>query len=89
MRLDGKVHGTIIKNKDGKEIPEDEFIVFRPADNALLPTLRYYLNQCELEGAAPEQITAVEDLIARVLLWRTQHPDRCKIPDVEPGELQS
>ena len=35
MRMDTKVHGTLIKNKDGKEIPEDELIVFRPADNAV------------------------------------------------------
>jgi len=87
MKLDSKVHGTLIRNKDGKEIPEDEFIVFRPADNACLPTLSYYLSTCESLGAAPAQLEAVKALIERVWKWRQAHPERCKVADVEPGEL--
>ena len=88
MRMDGKVHGTLIRNKDGQEIPEDEFIVFRPADNALEDTLVFYLGKCMELGAAPEQIEAVHKLLARVRRWRAEHPDRCKVADVQPGELQ-
>lgn len=33
MIMDGKARGTLVKNKDGREIPADEFIVFRPADD--------------------------------------------------------
>lgn len=87
MRLDSKVHGTLIKNKDGKEIPEDEFIVFRPGDNAIVPMLCFYRGKITELGASREQITAVDRLIDRVLDWRDQHPDRCKVPDVQPGEL--
>jgi hypothetical protein len=89
MRLDSKVHGTLIKNKDDKEIPEDEFIVFRPADNAVLPMLAFYLEACRAIGAQPEQIAAVEMLIYRVHSWREIHPERCKVADVEPGELRT
>jgi hypothetical protein len=42
LALDSKVHGTLIKNKDGKEIPPDEFIVFRPHDNAVPAMLAFY-----------------------------------------------
>ena len=86
-RLDSKVHGTLIKNKDGKEIPADEFIVFRPSDNALGATLVFYLGQCMTLGADKAQIEAVHGLLTRVHRWRAAHPDRCKVPDVEPGEL--
>ena len=86
--LDSKVHGTLIRNKDGKEIPADEFIVFRPHDNAVLRMLDHYRGLCEHEGAAPEQLAAVDRLIGRVAHWRAQHPDRCKVADVEPSELR-
>lgn len=89
MRMDSKVHGTLIKNKDGREIPEDEFIVFRPADNACLQMLGYYRGLLGDQDAAPEQLSAVDQLIVRVAEWRTEHPERCKVADVEPGELQT
>lgn len=88
-RLDGKVHGTVIKNKDGKEIPPDEFVVFRPADNAFLPTLKFYREECVRQGAEPPQLRAVDELIARTEKWREDHPDRCKTPDVEAGEIRT
>jgi hypothetical protein len=88
MRLDSKVHGTLIKNKDGTEIPKDEFIVFRPHDNALLTTLKVYRLECEAIGADDEQLLAVDQLIRRVEEWRSLHPDRCKVADVQPGELR-
>ena len=89
MRLDSKVHGTLIKNKNGQEIPEDEFIIFRPHDNAVPQMLDYYCSLLELQGASKEQVGAVMDLQARVASWRAQHPKRCKVADVEPGELQT
>jgi len=89
MRLDSKVHGTLIRNRDGLEIPEDEFIVFRPSDNAVEDMLIYYLGKCQTLGASPEQIEAIHKLLARVRAWRAAHPRRCKVADVEPGELQT
>jgi len=86
--LDSKVHGTLIHNKDGKEIPADEFIVFRPHDNAVLPMLDFYRQQCLRLGAAFDQIAAIDRLSYRVEIWRKLHPERCKVADVEPGELR-
>lgn len=86
--LDTKVHGTIVRNKDGMEIPPDEFVVFRPGDDALLPTLEYYRQRCQLIGAKEPQLRAVDDLIERVARWRSLNPGRCKVPDVDPGELR-
>ena len=40
-RLDGKFHGTIVKNKNGQEVPPDEFAVFLAKDNAFPATLRF------------------------------------------------
>lgn len=87
MRLDSKVTGTIFKN-NGQQIPEDEFVVFRPADNALPDTLEFYLRKCMDLRADKSQLGAVQDLIERVRIWRQEHPDRCKVADVVPGELQ-
>jgi len=88
MRLDSKVHGTLIRNKDGREIPEDEFVAFRPGDNAFLPALDYYKQILIQMKAEPAQLNAVYRLISRVQLWRELHPERCKVPDVQPDELQ-
>lgn len=88
-RLDSKVHGTLIRNKDGREIPADEFIVFRPADNAVPEMLAHYAQIIAEQGASREQQMAVVDLQDRVYEWRRAHPDRCKVADVEPGELQT
>jgi hypothetical protein len=87
MRMDSKVHGTIIRNRDGREIPEDEFIVFRPSDNAVPPTLAFYRNLLIKQGASEEQVLAVLALEKRVDEWRRSHPERCKVADVQPGEL--
>ena len=89
MRLDSKVHGTLIRNKDGLEIPEDEFIVFRPADNVVPETLEFYRLLLIKQGASPEQVDAVIALEMRVETWRKAHPGRCKVADVQPGELQT
>ena len=88
MRMDSKVHGTIIRNKDGREIPEDEFIVFRPSDNAVPGMLVFYRTLLVDQGASREQVEAVIALESRVSAWRRDHPERCKVADVQPGELQ-
>jgi len=89
MKMDSKVHGTLFKNKDGSEIPEDEFIVFRPSDNAVPETLVFYRNLLIKQGASQEQVEAVIELEFRVGNWRKQHPERCKVADVQLGELRT
>jgi len=88
LALDSKVHGTLIKNKDGKEIPADEFIVFRPHDNAVPAMLAFYRRLLEISNASEEQRLSIDWLICRVDAWRKLHPERCKVADVEPGELR-
>lgn len=87
MRLDTKVHGILVKNKDGVRIPDDEFVVFRPHDDALLPALARYREVLAEKGSSPEQLAATDDLVERITKWRQDHPDRCKVPDVQGGEL--
>lgn len=87
MRMDAKVHGTLISNRTGLEIPSEEFVVFRPHDNSFLPTLLFYRQQCSRDGANLEQLRAVDDLIERVKAWRLSHLERCKVADVQEGEL--
>jgi hypothetical protein len=87
MKLDSKVHGILIKNKDNAIIPDDEYIVFRPHDNAVPAMLGFYYNGCVRQGASVEQLRAVAELVQRVKVWRCSHPERCKVADVQPDEL--
>jgi hypothetical protein len=86
-KLDGKFYGRIWREKDGSEVPPDQFIVFLARDRALIPTLEYYRTQCELLGCGIPQLMAVNDLLCRVQQWQTDHPDQMKVPDVDPGEI--
>ena len=84
--LDRKFSGTIVRNKDQRNIPVDQWIVFLAKDDAVLPTLIFYREECEKLGAGREQIDGIADLITRVRNWRIANPDQCKIPDAEIGE---
>lgn len=88
MKLDGKFHGVIVKNKDGSVVPQDQWVVFLAKDNAFLPTLHFYYDECERQGAAMEQLEAVAAMIVRVGEWRKDNPSKCKTPDVAAGEIQ-
>jgi hypothetical protein len=87
MKLDGKFHGIIAKNKDGSVVPQDQWMCFLAKDNAVPATLAFYREECIRQGAAKEQVEAVEAMLLRVGAWRRAHPDLCKIPDVQAGEL--
>ena len=88
MKLDAKFHGVIVKNKNGTVVPQDQWMVFLAKDNAVPAMLEFYEQECERQGAAPEQVAAVRAMRARVDAWRREHPELCKAPDVERGELQ-
>jgi hypothetical protein len=88
MKLDGKFHGVVVKNKDGSVVPQDQWIVFLAKDNAFPATLEFYLEECKRQGAGTDQILAVAAMIDRVTAWRAAHPELCKTPDVQAGELQ-
>jgi hypothetical protein len=88
MKLDGKFHGIIAKNKDGSIVPQDQWMCFLAKDNAVPAMLIFYAEECIRQGASREQVKAVEEMRARVLLWREAHPELCKTPDVQDGEIQ-
>lgn len=85
--LDGKFHGTVFRHKDNQLEPPDGWIVFVARDNALIPTLQFYRDECRRLGAGKDQIAAITTLIQRVGKWREDNPDKLKVPDVDPGEL--
>lgn len=87
MKLDSKVYGTLFKAKDDQRIPDDEYVVFRPADNAFAEMLPFYREACVRNGSDAEQVAAVDRLIARVQAWRAAHPERCKAPDAAGERL--
>jgi hypothetical protein len=87
VKLDGKFHGIIAKNKDGSIVPQDQWVVFLAKDNAFPATLRFYRAECNRQGAASEQLAAVDAAIARLDEWRQANPDKCKTPDVQAGEI--
>lgn len=89
QKLDGKFHGLIAKNKDGSVVPQDQWMVFLAKDNAVPATLLFYEEECKRQGAAQAQLDAVEEMRMRVLAWREAHPDLCKVPDVQAGEIVS
>lgn len=88
MKLDGKFHGVIVKNKDGSVVPQDQWMCFLAKDNAVPSMLDGYLASCEALGAGARQLESVRDMIDRVDKWRRENPDLCKTPDTDQGEIQ-
>lgn len=88
MKLDGKFHGIIAKNKDGTIVPQDQWMCFLAKDNAVPATLEFYYEECKRQGAALDQLNAVKAMIERVTAWRAANPKLCKVPDVQAGELK-
>jgi hypothetical protein len=86
QKLDGKFHGVIAKDLGGEIVSPSEFVVFLAKDNAFPATLEFYYQECKRIGAAREQLDAIERLQTRVMRWREENADKCKIPDAEPGE---
>lgn len=87
VRLDLKVHGTLICEEHGREVPPTAYVIFRPHDNSFLPVLRNYRKDLERTEASAERQSEVDELVALVVAWRAAHPERCKVADVQEGEL--
>ena len=89
MKLDGKFHGVVVKNKNQTIVPQDQWMVFLAKDNAVPAMLKFYEAECARLGAEPEQLQAVREMRERVMAWRAENPQLCKTPDVQPGEIQT
>jgi hypothetical protein len=87
-KLDSKFYtGGLFREKDGSKVPPDEFVVFLVHDKNFLKTLHFYREECRLSGCEQPQLEAVDALIERVVAWQAAHPERMKLADVEPNEL--
>jgi hypothetical protein len=86
MKLDAKFTGEIRKIKNGAVVPEDEYVVFLAQDTAFYLTLPTYRRKCIELGCDPEQIAALDRMWARLTDWRSDNPDRCKVPGAA-GEI--
>jgi len=85
-KLDAKFFGHIYKAKDCSEVPDDEYVVFLAKDDAFLPTLQFYHEECERLGAGPRQLAAIDAMIVRLKQWREANPTLCKVPGIEEDE---
>lgn len=86
-KLDAKFYAAVHKVKDGTSVPDDEWMIFLAKDNAFLPTLQFYLEECERLSADQEHCDSVRRTIQRVKDWRDANPDRCKVPDAKGEKL--
>ena len=85
-KLDAKFSGVIFKVKNGSIVPDDQYMVFLAKDDAFLPTLKFYLGECQRIGADQEHLDAVVRTIERATAWRAANVLACKVPDAK-GEL--
>ena len=86
-KLDAKFSGVIFKVKDGTIVPDDEYMVFLAKDQAFLPTLKFYRDECMRLHADDEHIAAVERTIDRLIKWREDNQSRLKVPDAKGEKL--
>ncbi len=80
-----RFNASRVKDPSSPIITEYSAVVFKCADNAFLPTLEFYLQECHRVGASKKQKDGVHLLIERVKRWREEHKDQCKIPDIDEG----
>ena len=78
---------TVRKAKDGSVVPDNEWVVFLAKDNAFAAVLPVYYTICEALGADEEHLAAVSKLIQSVNFWRSENPERCKVPDAKGEKL--
>jgi hypothetical protein len=84
--IDRKHTFLAVNEGNGNVYTDKEGIILLAKDDAVLPTLNFYLEECKRIGAGDEQIAGVELLIARVSRWRAENPDACKKPDISLGK---
>jgi len=77
VKFDGKLYSAVVDENNG------QWIILLAKDNAVPPTLQFYINRCIDLGASHDQIGEARALFDQVLVWRAQNPHLCKVPDVD------
>jgi hypothetical protein len=75
--------------KKGVIYTEEDGMVLLAKDDACLPTLKFYHDECVRLGAGLAQVEGIRLLIERVEQWRAKYPNRCKVPDVNTCEAEN
>ncbi len=84
MSIDRKFRISATSIGSTKTHDENDSVLFLAKDKAFLMTLPQYRLSCVALGAGPEQIRAVDLLIARVQKYQNDNPDKAMVPDVDP-----
>ena len=81
--LDRKFEFIARHTTKGKAFTHREGVVFLAKDNAFMPTLKFYLEECKRQGVGVGQLKGIKLLIKRIERWRRENPDELKIPDID------
>jgi hypothetical protein len=84
--IDTKFVFTGFNPHTGQTVTQENAVVFKASDNALLDTLEFYHKKCIELGADELQIKGIEALMIRVEAWRRNYPELCKVADATPSE---
>ena len=69
-------------------VTQDNALVFKASDNAIVETLRFYHDECRRKGCGDKQLEGVARMIQRVVRWRSENPGLCKIADTTACEAE-
>ena len=72
--------------KKGVIYTEADGIVLLAKDDACLPTLEFYYDECERLKADDLQLKGIRGLIERVAQWRLDNPEKCAVADTNECE---
>lgn len=84
-RIDRKFEIRAICTEHHHVHTEMDSVLFLAKDRLLPATLAFYLAECIRAGVDPRQQLGVQLLLARVEAYQAAHPERVKLPDVDPA----
>jgi hypothetical protein len=72
--------------KVGVTYTEKDGIILLAKDNACVATLDFYYKYCKELGVDELQLEGITQLIERVVMWRSDNQDKCKVADTNECE---
>ena len=87
LKLDAKFHAAVHKVKNGKSVPDDEWMIFLATDNAFPATLRFYLEECKRLGADQDHVESVQRTIRRLRFLAGCECRSLQVPDATGEKL--